>query len=248
MLKQTLSAITAIVIGMSGLSAEESKDVGININTNNKKDVIVLPNSNRATQPVTSSYVEENSGGVYGDPYSITPAQNMTPAVSTQNYGDTIIYANGVKKHYLKGEPIKVKLKLKRDAYIYFWTVSATGKGYLILPNSFTSYNKFKKATHYVVPEHSATYDFVSDRAGVEQIFILATNKKISSSTLQSIFSQKSGGMIPTASNKDIRKFITKDIYPLAKREQLKYDIEKFQIQVLPTYQPNLQNVNININ
>ena len=255
MLNRTLSAITAIVIGTSGLSAEamdKSVNVSINPDGGNKKSVIVVPTNTEATvAPVAQAQV----GGVYQieQPYQATqqqtvapsvmqstPAQMMQPATSTQGYDDTIIYASSVKNYYKVGESIKIKLKLKRRAYIYFWTVGSSGNSYRILPNNLESYNDYKANTNYVVPERSAKYDFVSDRAGVEQIYVLATNKKINTKKLRSIFSQKS------VAHKNMKKFISKDIRVVAREQNLKYDIASFQIQIQDKNPAS--NVNIYIN
>jgi len=152
MLNRTLSVITTIVMATSGLSADvANKSVSVSVTPDAKKEIIVVP----------------------------TPAQVIKPATSTTGYSDTIVYASGAKNSYMVDEPIHIKLKLKRKAYIYFWTISANGKGYLILPNDLESFNSYKANTNYVVPERSADYDFISDRAGVEQVYVLATNKKI---------------------------------------------------------------------
>ncbi len=158
--------------------------------------------------------------------------QRIEPAPSTQGYKDTIVYARGAKKEYAVGEPIRVQLKIKRNAYIYFWTISYDGRGYLIMPNDFTSFNKFTRNTEYVVPERSAKYEFVSDRAGVEEVYVLATTKKISEKRIGAIFNKKAGGVIPVASSKNIKNFVSKDIMAIAKRENIKYDIERFDIAI----------------
>lgn len=253
MLNRTLSAITAVVIGTSGLSADamdKSVSVSINPDEGNKKSVVVVPTN---TQQIVAPVAQQPQGGtVYQveQPYQAevvaprvvqaTPQQVMHPAPSTQGFSDTIIYASGVKNHYEVGEPIKIKLKLKRRAYIYFWTVGSSGKSYRILPNSLESYNDYRANVNYVVPERSAKYDFVSDRAGIEQIYVLATNKKINTQKLRSIFSQKS------VAQKSMREFITKDIGVVAREQNLKYDIASFQIQVKD--KNSASNVNIYIN
>ena len=229
MLRKTLLAITAIVIGTSGLSADTAnKSVNVSITPDAKKGVIVVPNPNVETQ-VTTQVAQP------------TPQQVIRPAVSSRGFSDTIVYASGAKNNYKVDEPIHIRLKLKRKAFIYFWTISANGKGYLILPNNLESFNKYRANTNYVVPERSADYDFVSDRAGVEQVYVLATNKKINANKIESIFKNRQ------ASNKSIRKFITKDIKVIARNKNLKYDIESFQIQVQEKY-PAQQNINITIN
>jgi len=215
--------MTAIVIGTSGLSAETAdKSVSVSIpDAGAKKGIIVV----ETTPPVERA----------------TAAQTIRPATSTAGYSDTIVYASGAKNNYTVDEPIHIKLKLKRKAYIYFWTISANGKGYLILPNDLESFNTYKAKTNYVVPERSADYDFVSDRAGVEQVYVLATDKKIKLSKIKSIFQNRQ------ATNKDIKKFVTKDIKVIARTQKLKYDIASFQIQVHDK-QPTPANINITIN
>lgn len=218
MLNKTLSIITAIVIGTSGLSADTAdKSVGISIaDQDSKKGVVVV---NTSTTPQTVAPVAQQN-------LQPTPAQVIQPAPSSSGYDDTIVYAGAVKNYYEVGEPIKIKLKLKRRAYIYFWTVGSSGNAYRILPNSLESYNTYKANTNYVVPPRSASYNFVSDREGVEQIYVLASNKKIDTNRLKSIFAQKS------VKKKSMKNFISKDIQVVARRQNLKYDIESFQIQV----------------
>ena len=234
MLKRTLSAITAVVIGMSGLSAEAvNKDIEVTMGS--KKGIVVVPVGTEEGYSINNSYVPETQ------PFTPEPIQVIQPAPSSHKFSDTIIYASGAKNDYMVGESIKVKLKLKRKAYVYFWTVSASGRGYMILPNDFESFNTYSANRAYVVPERSADYDFVSDREGVEQVYVLATNKKINPSKIKSIFRTKSGGRVPTATNKDVRQFITKDIEVIARHQKLKYDIASFQIQVHAPHQQSSQ-------
>lgn len=162
----------------------------------------------------------------------IPPSHYTPPAPSTNGYDDTITYARASKKNYYAYEPITIQLKLKRDAYIYFWTVSHDGKGYLILPNNFESFNTYKAKTQYVVPEKSADYSFISDREGTEQVYVLATDKRIAKSKIEAIFNEKVSGIIPRATSKSIQKFITKDIQVIAKEQDLKFDMESFKVKV----------------
>ena len=245
MLNKTLSVITAIVIGTSGLSADTAdKSVSVSVtDQGSKKGVVVVDTSTtpQTVAPVAQTTqprrVVEQVAPVVLQP---TPAQVIQTAPSSSGYGDTIVYASGVKNHYEVGEPIKIKLKLKRKAFIYFWTVGSSGKAYRILPNSLESYNTYRANTNYVVPPRSASYDFKSDREGVEQVYVLASNKKIDTNKLQAIFAQKS------VSQKSMRKFISKDIQVVARTQNLKYDIASFQIQV--HNKKPASNVNIYIN
>ena len=240
MSKIILSTITAVVIGTSGLLGTEvvDKSTSVSFNPEFKKDVIVVPNTPLAQTEVIEPEIFEPE-----------PCQVFTPATSSSGFSDTIVYASSAKKSYMVNESINIRLKLKRKAFIYFWTISSSGNGYLILPNDFESYITYRANTDYVVPERSADFDFVSDRAGVEQIYILATNKKIPSNTIKSIFQNRQ------ATNKSLKKFITKDIYAIARRQNLKYDIASFQVQVRDNNQNSTpsssnqtpSNVNINI-
>lgn len=240
MLNKTLSAITAIVIGTSGLAADtmdKSVSVSINPDMGSKKGVVVIDTSSapQVVAPVAQPRILKP-----------TAAQVIQPAVSSSGYADTIVYASGAKNYYEVGESIKIKLKLKRRAFIYFWTIGSSGKSYRILPNNLESYNDYKANTNYVVPPRSAAYDFVSDSEGIEQVYVLATNKKINQAKLESIFNQRAGGIVPMATNKSIKKFMTKDIQVIARTQNLKYDIESFQIQV--RNKNAAANVNIYIN
>jgi len=163
----------------------------------------------------------------------VMPRSNAVPQTASRGYSDTIVYARSSKSKYVINEPITVQVKLKRDAFVYFWTVSHDGKGYLILPNNFESFNTYKKDREYVVPEKSADYQFISDRAGTEIIHILATNKRINTKKLKEIFGDNVAGIVPVASKKSIKKFLTKDIQVIAKKQSLKFVVRKFQIEVV---------------
>jgi len=206
MYKTTLSIITAMALSMSVASATESKDVNI---TTPKVEVMMKKDIHVvATTPVV---------------------------VAEENYNDTIISTKGVKNHYGIGEPIEVKLNLKREAYIYFWTISYDGKGYLILPNDFDIAKKYTPNKEHIIPEASAKYIFASDRAGVEELFVLATDKMISPNKIKKIFDKMSAGVVPTASKESIKHFLSKDLMVIAKEEKLRYDIESFLVAIHPT-------------
>jgi len=126
MLNKTLSAMTAIVIGVSGLSAEamdKSVSVSINPDLGSKKSVVVVDTSStpnivapvaQTTQP---RRVVQQPRVVAPIPSKPTAVQVMRPATSSAGYADTIVYASGAKNYYEVGESIKIKLKLKRRAF-----------------------------------------------------------------------------------------------------------------------------------
>ena len=127
MKRTTLSAIS--------ISLDDNK-------TDNSKNVQVVPAKTTVKAKPTTVV------NVITDADKVTVTQDRPkPIVKVKKYDDTITYAKAVKNNYLVGEPIKIKLKLKRDAYIYFWTISNDGKGYMILPNNFEAFNAYKKDT-----------------------------------------------------------------------------------------------------
>ncbi len=233
MLKITLSLVTAVVLGVSGDITDKSINISIDdnhSNTNITKNIRVVPTA----------------------VININQSSNPDPIVDEVNY-DAIDYARGFKNNYLVGEDIKVKLFLKMDSYIYFWTIGSDGKGYLILPNDFNTVKQYRANMEHVIPEDNADYQFVSDRVGVEEVFVLATSKPISFKRIQGIFSSKSGGVVPTASRDSINSFMNKDLKVIAKEEKLNYDISSLQIGVrspvsIPVPQPVQQREDININ
>jgi len=239
MLRTTLSAITAMVITMSSLSA----DRGISYDGTGTKDMQVV----QKVEVSENSYIEQDNGGVYGEPYSEekiysepNPTFKPTPAPYSENevvdptpsYDNTIIYAKSAKKFFRVGEAIKLRLKLKNKSSLYVWTVGRDGRGYMILPNKFTGYNSFRKNYAYVFPEPSLNYKFQSDQAGTEHVYILATSKPISRAKMEAIFNKKVGNY-PVASAKDTKDFTTKDIHVIAKQEHLEYDIAHVAVQVV---------------
>ena len=244
MFKTTLSTITAIAITLSTLGADTSLSYDGTQANSTTKDMMVVgkPNNNNNsyienTQQYTSeTYSEEVSyGPVIIDepveeyrPAPYTPSQVVKP---TPSYKDTIIYAKPAKKMFKVGEAIQLRLKLKNKSSLYVWTVGRDGRGYMILPNEFQSYNSFKKNYAYVFPEKSLKFEFQSDRAGTEHVYILATSKPISNKRMKAIFNKKVGNY-PTASATATKNFTTKDIHVIAKKEGLQYDIAHIAIQI----------------
>jgi len=239
MFKTTLSTITAIVITMGAIHAETSisfDGTQVNQTTKDMRVVEKIAQSTNYTQQ--SEYIEEGEYSQEEISYGLTEADYQEPFLPqevvkpTRSFNDVIIYVRPAKKSYRVDEPIRIQLKLKKRSYIYMWTVGRDGRGYMILPNRFTNYNDFKRSYYnYVVPENSSKYEFQADRKGVEHIYILATNKPISSSKMKSIFNQKVGNF-PTASAKATKDFTTKDIHAIAKQENIDYDIQHVAITI----------------
>ena len=243
MFKTTLSTITTIAITLSTLGADASLSYdGTQANSTTKDmEVVGKPNNNsyiENTQQYTNeTYSTEVTYGPviidepreeYRRPAPYAPSEVVKP---TPSYKDTIIYAKASKKMFNVGEAIKIKLKLTNKSSLYVWTVGRDGRGYMILPNEFNGYNSFKKNYAYVFPENSLNYEFQSNRAGTEHIYILATSKPISNQKMEEIFNEKTRNY-PTANAQATKNFTTKDIHVIAKNENLKYDIAYVAIQV----------------
>lgn len=132
-------------------------------------------------------------------------------------------------------EPIKFQLKLNKDAYVYIWTVNRSRKGYLILPNKYEHYNKYKKDKLYVIPPKSSDFEYISDLVGTEHVYLLATSKKDSIKKIKKIFSKKVGGKIyATQDEEDLNKY-TKDIIIRAKKHPKDYEIRELNITIVPS-------------
>jgi len=174
----------------------------------------------------------------------ISSNKDVVVETNTHKSYKPIVYAKATKKSYEVNKPINFALKLNQKSFIYIWTIPSSGKkGYRILPNKFESYNAYKPHIAYVVPEKSANYMFVSDRAGVEHVYIVATNKKLSKNALGNLFKKRS------IQAKEIKNFVTKDIKIIAKKSNLKYQIAKLNIKVKDKAKVvNRATVNININ
>jgi hypothetical protein len=235
MFKTTLSTVTAVVITMGAIHAETGISYDGTQVKQTTKDMMVVGK----TKVEETSYIEVISDEPsYTDEVMYEPVYEPEPYTATEvvkpspNYANTIIYAKPSKKVFKVNQAIQISLKLKNKSSLYFWTVGSDGRGYMILPNEFNGYNKFKRNYAYVFPEKSLNYEFQSDRAGVEHIYILATSKPISNAKMKEIFNKKVGNY-PVASAKATKAFTTKDIHVIAKKENFQYDIAYVAVQVV---------------
>jgi len=79
---------------------------------------------------------------------------------------------------YSPGEPVKIHLKLSRDAYVYLYDIDPQGNVTLLFPNGFSRDNHLKAGVH-ILPER-ADYSFVVEEPlGVETLQALALLKPI---------------------------------------------------------------------
>lgn len=138
--------------------------------------------------------------------------------------GDIILYARSGKKSYVVGDNIGIEIKLRKDAFIYIWSVGKDKKQTLMLPNEFEAYNAYKKEIAYTVPEVSADYSFVSYRKGIEEVYLLASQDKLDKEHVKKIMVKS----ISTLKNKEVHKTNKSGLTVVAKKPS--YDITKFKV------------------
>lgn len=235
MLRKTLSAITAVVIMSSGLSAKPE---------NVSKDMHVVAKIESSTQTEEMVYTYDADEEIYSDgtmPYSDEPIvetsykpskPKMKPRPENYTQHISTIGINRPKGYHIN-EPIRIQLKLKKPSYIYMWSLSSSGQGSMIFPNSFTGFNRFDKVnSQYVVPENSSKYNFVSDGKGAEEnVFILATDKPISREKMESIFNKKIGNFLMATPYQTTN--FAKDIHIIAKEQDFMYDIRHIKVPII---------------
>lgn len=142
-------------------------------------------------------------------------------------------FATPASKKVKVGEPIKVAFKLKHKAYIYLIAVSEKNdKAYMILPNKYEGYNLYKPNTHYVVPERSADYKFISDSDGKETIYLIASTHKQSFESLLNKFGSEKAGHFRTTSAKNAQKFMKDIIVVPANASKKKVEVRKLEVEV----------------
>lgn len=162
-----------------------------------------------------------------------TSQVNSPNADLNTNRGELFHFAKAASKKVKVGEPIKLALKLKEKSYIYMIAVSnKNDKAYMILPNKFEGYNLYKPNTHYVVPERSADYQFISDSAGTETIYLIASTHKQKFESLLNQFGTKEVGGFRTTSVEKAHKFMKDIIVVSANRLKKKVEVRKLNVEV----------------
>lgn len=174
-----------------------------------------------------------STNSVYADMNNTVP--KLTGNISkkptfTVTYNKVIVYARSSKKSYVTGEPIGIELRLGKDSFIYFWSVGKDRKPHLILPNDFESYNAYKKNIAYSVPEVSADYSFVSNRVGVEEVYVLASPEKLTKDTVKEIMYKQA--TVKALEEKKVSKDIHKHQGIVVVKRKPSYEIKKFKIIV----------------
>ena len=197
-----MKKISIVALAIMSLTTTMHADLG----QAGKKDISVVP----ATQV--------NSGG--------------ESSFGTQR-GKLFNFAQPAAKTVNVGEPITVALKLKERAYIYLIAVSnKSNKAYMILPNRFEGYNNYKAHTHYVIPERSADYRFVSDAPGTETLYVIASTYKQSFDQLLNQFGKKEVGGFRISSAKSAQKFMKDILVVPARTNKAKVEVRKLNINV----------------
>ncbi len=148
--------------------------------------------------------------------------------LSSVKSNESIIYARSGKESYIIGEPIGIEIKLRKDAFMYFWSTRKDGEAHLILPNDFELYNAYKKDISYTVPEVSADYSFVSNRMGVKEVYVLASPKKLTKANVEKIMTKNIFVLKSQDNHKSMIKTQKCGIMVIAKKPN--YDIVNFKI------------------
>jgi hypothetical protein len=108
-----------------------------------------------------------------GDEEEVVPQGIITPppesVLSIEIWTDHKIYS--------PKEPLRIHLKLSRDAYVYVYNIDPEGKVKLLFPNGFSRQN-FLKAGKYTLPDRP-TYSFVVTELGVETLQAIALLKPL---------------------------------------------------------------------
>ena len=147
--------------------------------------------------------------------------------------GSIFSFAKAAKKDVRVGQPIQLALKLKQKAYIYFIAVSnRSNKAYMILPNKYEGYNLYRSNTHYVVPERSAKYRFVSDAPGTETVYIVASTYKQNFDQLLNQFGKKEVGGFRISSAKSAMTYMKDILVVPARTHQAQVEVRKLHINV----------------
>ncbi len=173
----------------------------------------------------------------------VVPVNNNTQNTqNTQQYGETsygttrgslFTFAKPAKKSVRVGQHIQLALKLKKKAYIYIIAVSnRSNKAYMILPNRFEGYNLYRSNKHYVVPERSADYRFISDAPGTETVYVVASTYKQNFEQLLNQFGKKEVGGFRISSAKAAQTFVKDILVVPARTNKAQVEVRKLKINV----------------
>lgn len=147
--------------------------------------------------------------------------------------GEVFSFVKPAKKSVRVGQHIQISLKLKKKAYIYLIAISSrSDEAYMILPNRFEGYNTYRSNRHYVVPERSADYRFVSDAPGVELIYVVASTYKQNFNELLNSFGQKELGGFRVNSAKAARSYVKDILVVPARTHKASVEVRKLEIDV----------------
>jgi len=111
----------------------------------------------------------------------ITPQSIIVNPVQTDLKVDVTLSKNGDNPAYTIGQPITVSVSVNQDAYVYLFSVKASGGVDLILPNRFSGGENFLKAGETrTFPPQGAKFSFTVDGpAGQEKVLAVASRNKL---------------------------------------------------------------------
>jgi len=146
--------------------------------------------------------------------------------------GSLFRFVKPSKNSVAVGEPITMSIKLKKKAYVYFIAVSSSNKAYMILPNRIKGYNRYRANKTYTIPKRKGKFHFVSDRPGVETIYVIATTYKQSFDQLLNQFGKDEVGGFRISSNKSAQTYMKDILVVPARANKAKVEVRKFKINI----------------
>lgn len=121
-----------------------------------------------------------------------------------------LVQANALKKSYNVGEPIQFKLKANKDVYFYLFSLDEDENATLLIPNSKVTDNFLEAGRSSLFPNGEHSRMLVGDKAGKENLVVVATTKQINFSEDKDFSSKSIYSQTKTANLK--KQFASKDI------------------------------------
>lgn len=129
---------------------------------------------------------------------------------------------------YTVGENIRVSVQVSRDAYVYIFSVRATGEISLILPNPYESSNFIPANQVRTYPSSGARYTFTIDApAGQDRVLAVASLQPLSLSQIADV--QRGEVLIRGADN--LARSLSIVVQPLPQGDWVS-DVAFYQVQL----------------
>ncbi len=117
---------------------------------------------------------------------------------------------------YRIGEPIRISVKVNRDAYVYLFNVNADGSIDLILPNNYDRNNRLRAGQVRTFPPKGARYEFtITGPEGENYVLALASLRPLSLGEIADVQS----GSINLRGLRNLSKSLSIIVRPVPNRE-----------------------------